>query len=412
MAEFTGERVIPGQVDPDLWNEHTSRYDFARDLASHKRVLDIGCGAGYGTAHLAATASLVCGVDLAPEALAHCRQHFSRPRVHFCRADATALPFAAKSFDLAVALEVIEHLEHWRDLLLEADRVLKPAGQLVVSTPNKLYYAESRQQTGPTPFHVHEFEFAEFREALSAVFPHVSLYLQNHTASIVFQPLAETTGSRLQIAHTPRLAEEANFFVAVCSRSPQTGSPFFVNIPRPTNLLRERNAHIRLLESELQTKTQWLNQLEQEHEDLVRRFRALKEDLEQSNQWASGLESELASARRIIAELNELNDSKDAAIGQLKASYDRKIASLEEEAAQHARWATETQQQLDRKAEELAQTVALLTKAEQTVIERTQWAQRLNSELETVRAELSLMEASRWIKLGRAIGLGPKPRQK
>ena len=29
MAEFTGERVIPGQVNPDLMNEHLARYAFA-----------------------------------------------------------------------------------------------------------------------------------------------------------------------------------------------------------------------------------------------------------------------------------------------------------------------------------------------------------------------------------------------
>ena len=39
-SEFTGERVIPGQVDVDLWNEHFSRYAFAREFARGKRVLE------------------------------------------------------------------------------------------------------------------------------------------------------------------------------------------------------------------------------------------------------------------------------------------------------------------------------------------------------------------------------------
>ena len=42
MAEFTGERVIPGQVDVDLLNEHMARYTFAARLARGKRVLDAG----------------------------------------------------------------------------------------------------------------------------------------------------------------------------------------------------------------------------------------------------------------------------------------------------------------------------------------------------------------------------------
>ena len=50
MAEFTGERLIPGEVDIDLLNEHMARYHFAVRLARGKRVLDAGCGAGYGAA--------------------------------------------------------------------------------------------------------------------------------------------------------------------------------------------------------------------------------------------------------------------------------------------------------------------------------------------------------------------------
>ena len=53
MSEFTGERVIPGQVNDDLWAEHIARYAFAARLSDGARVLDIGCGTGYGTAELA-----------------------------------------------------------------------------------------------------------------------------------------------------------------------------------------------------------------------------------------------------------------------------------------------------------------------------------------------------------------------
>jgi SAM-dependent methyltransferase len=68
LAEFTGERVIPGQVDVDLLNEHMARYTFAARLARGKRVLDAGCGAGYGSAELASQAdSVTVGVDVAPK---------------------------------------------------------------------------------------------------------------------------------------------------------------------------------------------------------------------------------------------------------------------------------------------------------------------------------------------------------
>ena len=49
-----------------------------------------------------------------------------------------ALPFADASFDLITCTEVIEHLEHYRETLREMYRVLKPDGQLVLTTPNIL----------------------------------------------------------------------------------------------------------------------------------------------------------------------------------------------------------------------------------------------------------------------------------
>jgi hypothetical protein len=44
LAEFTGERVIPDEVDVDLLNERMARYTFAARLARGKRVLDADCG--------------------------------------------------------------------------------------------------------------------------------------------------------------------------------------------------------------------------------------------------------------------------------------------------------------------------------------------------------------------------------
>ena len=46
------------------------------------------------------------------------------------------LPFRSGYFDLAISLEVIEHLAKAEDFLLEAYRILKPDGILIISTPN------------------------------------------------------------------------------------------------------------------------------------------------------------------------------------------------------------------------------------------------------------------------------------
>ena len=225
--EFTGERVIPGQVDTDLWNEHFARYAFSARLARGKRVLDMGCGAGYGSAELAKQALKVTGLDVSSDAVAHARQHFSSSNVEFVEGSAAAAPLPDQSFDLIVAFEVIEHLADWRKLLEEARRLMAPGGQFVVSTPNKLYYQATRAVSGPNPYHEHEFEFEEFRQALAEYFPHSILFFENHSDGIVFQALGSTsaTAADLRMEVSAPDAAKAHFFVAVCAMSPLLGAP-------------------------------------------------------------------------------------------------------------------------------------------------------------------------------------------
>src|SRR6185369_7078285 len=83
LAEFTGERLIPGEVDIDLLNEHMARYHFAVRLARGKRVLDAGCGAGYGSSALAEVAESVTAVDIAAEAVDYARSHYPAANLAF-----------------------------------------------------------------------------------------------------------------------------------------------------------------------------------------------------------------------------------------------------------------------------------------------------------------------------------------
>ncbi len=239
-------------------NEHMARYTFAARLSRGKRVLDAGCGAGYGSAELALQALSVSGVDVAAEAVEFAREHYQAPNLEFAQGSCTALPYGDACFDLVVAFEVIEHLENWREFLLEARRVMAPGGQFIVSTPNKLYYTESRGAQGANPFHVHEFEFGEFREELCRIFPHVSMFLENHVEGVTFQPHEAGQTVEVRVDAGEPAPEESHFFVAVCAHRPQIGNPTFVYVPRAGNVLREREHHIALLEQELAQKNEWL----------------------------------------------------------------------------------------------------------------------------------------------------------
>ena len=64
--------------------------------------------------------------------------------------------------------------------------------------------------------------------------------------------------------------------------------------------------------------------------------------------------------------------------------------------------------ELEARSRELAECVQLLDRAEATVVERTEWAQRLDAQVRELEARLAAVRASRWVRLGRAFGLGPE----
>jgi SAM-dependent methyltransferase len=418
LAEFTGERLIPGEVDVDLLNEHMARYTFAARLARGKRVLDAGCGAGYGAAALAETADSVAGVDVAEEAIEFARAHYQAGNLRFEQASILQLPFEDGAFDLVVAFEVIEHLEDWRGFLKEAGRVLAPAGQLIVSTPNKLYYTESRGAQGANPFHVHEFEFEEFAAELKAVFPYVSMFLENHVEGVAFQPHEPGGTVEARVDAGDPVAAESHFFVAVCARRPQLGNPTFLYVPRAANVLREREHHIGKLAGELAIKDQWLNKAQQdlaefdrEHQKLLAMFREQKDELERSNRWAEELNAELAAKMARITELQEELAREQENGRQVAAGYNAKIAALEAENHEKTQWALDTEARLTaeigRQTDELSNAVEALNHTEEELRQRTEWARQLDEEKRRLEEQIAMVRGSRWVRLGRKVGVGP-----
>lgn len=410
MIEFTGERVIPGQSDLDLFNEHLARYAFAARFAAGRRAVDAGCGAGYGAAELARLARSVLGVDASTYAISYAREHYSAPNLRFVAASCAALPLADASVDLLVAFEVIEHLAEWQRFLAEVRRVLAPGGHFIVSTPNKEYYAESRRLTGPNPYHVHEFDFDEFSAQLRVLFPEVTLFLQNHVEGIGFQPLAAQSDGAPQVRTGDGQADpgEAHFFLAVCSLEPQPSASTFLYLPGAGNVLREREQHIARLEAELATKDHWLEDLRTEKQGLVDMFRAQTAELERSNQWAQDLDEQLHAAQERIVELQQELAKTIAGYQASIAAYEAQVGELDAENRAKAEWAARLNAELEAKGKELLGCIQLLDTAEATVVERTAWAQRLDGELQQLEAQMTLVRASRWIKLGRTVGLGPK----
>lgn len=149
---------------------HRVVYRFARHFAPDRRVVEIGCGAGYGAHLLAEVADTVLAIDNDPEAVAAAAQSFQADGLVFKVADAMSLSAADIRCDVLVSLQVLEHLADARRFAALIAEAIKPGGVCILSTPNAL------QSFGENPYHVREYTPPELEELLSEFFPVVDMY--------------------------------------------------------------------------------------------------------------------------------------------------------------------------------------------------------------------------------------------
>jgi SAM-dependent methyltransferase len=456
--EFTGERVVPGQVDPDLWQEHVSRYEFAwhytRLLIKIRkrgglRILDAGCGAGYGTALLAEHRGNepgveVVGVDASEEAVAWATEHYQAANARFVRGDATALPDFHESYDVVVAFEVIEHLADPESFLLEVQRLLRPNGVLLVSTPNRRFYTEERGFHNP--FHTREYDGPEFFELLRQRFAHIEVLEQNHGPAISFTPQQGTTDQASFAVARAKVDDEPHFFLAICSMW-QVRAEAFVYLPESGNVLRERERHIHKLEQnlasfqeqtrrELAERREWAKKLEAELHEKGEAISGLQGELEERRAWADRLNLELREKAEYIVQLQRESEERIAELGDRLAERQKEVERLESEVGERAAWAaalneeiatararlleayaeldrreqgraaqvSELEQELERREQARAMQTAELERElerreqarlaqvgdlERELVSRADWAHRLNDHIATLEAELA-----------------------
>jgi len=157
-----------------------ARFSSTKTTPQAARVLDVGCGTG-GMLDRLQPFGEVLGLDLEATALAFCRQ---RGYTRLVQASATAMPFAADTFDVAVALDVLEHIPDHAAAAREIARVLKPGGALFVTVP-----AYRSLWSGHDVALMHQRRYVA-REVV-ALLEQAGLYVEHltYTVSILF-PLA------------------------------------------------------------------------------------------------------------------------------------------------------------------------------------------------------------------------------
>lgn len=119
----------------DLHGEHVARYVWAGQFLKNLRVLDAGCGHGYGSDYLAKRiATHVLGIDSDPSAISFALCNYTRHNLDFRVMDVTKILFPPESFDAIVSFEVIEHLSNVDNYLEGIYKTLKHGGVFIMST--------------------------------------------------------------------------------------------------------------------------------------------------------------------------------------------------------------------------------------------------------------------------------------
>jgi SAM-dependent methyltransferase len=195
--EPTGERMIMEhyQDSPELYLVHlfhTLTYHFAEPFTEGRRVLDYGCGSGYGSARIASKARSVTGVDVSAEAVAYAQAHYTQPNLDYRVIEPDKpLPFEAGAFQTVLSFQVIEHVSDPDLYLREIARVLEPGGTLVMATPDRRTRLLPLQRPW-NRWHLVEYSEQTLQRLLLRHFPSVEMHTMGGKKSVLDIELRRT----------------------------------------------------------------------------------------------------------------------------------------------------------------------------------------------------------------------------
>jgi 2-polyprenyl-3-methyl-5-hydroxy-6-metoxy-1,4-benzoquinol methylase len=185
---LTGERTLPDVPEENYWyRRHRVVYEWIAQRAHGRRVVDLACGEGYGSAVLAATAESVVGVDANPDAFEHARLKYAGGNLAFER---DMIETWSGDADCVVFLQTIEHVRDPDAVLARLRDLVGPRGVVYVSTPNVLTLAPKGAERSGNPWHVREYRPQEFRALCARHFASVDLLGLFHARRLRLHQLA------------------------------------------------------------------------------------------------------------------------------------------------------------------------------------------------------------------------------
>jgi len=168
-------------ADPNYDDYHEKRYSYKRKrdclndpllrkiielkiIDKNSMVLDYGCGAGDYSGFISSRTKNFVGVDINVK---KAKERF--PGIKFVKISAQEkkLPFPNETFDTIIAVNVIEHVRDFDNLLKEFSRVLKIGGKMFITTYDKDFVLHFIHND---PTHVIEWNILDFKRLLKKYF--------------------------------------------------------------------------------------------------------------------------------------------------------------------------------------------------------------------------------------------------
>ena len=302
------ERLTEAELaKPDyLAASHLHRYALAARLCAGLRVLDVGCGTGYGTALLARTAASAHGVDLDADAVAEAERTHTGPT--FATGDALAVLRETAEVDAIVMFEALEHVPEPDAVLAELRRLRTAGVRLIVSVPNSRAFHERN------PFHLTDYGWAEARRAFAGIEGATLLYQHLAEGSLILTEDGEPALDAEVAALDQAEPEYANSFLCVAG---------FEDV-------EAASARLNLVATP--SHNRYMLELERANAEVFRTNRQLAKQLMGKHDAAAAL-----MASRFEREI-EHRDGLVAAVDHEKVELQRELRRLREELHQERAW--------------------------------------------------------------------------
>lgn len=116
---------------------------------SPANILEVGCGYGSLVNALNKLGHQTYGIDIAEQPINYAKKEYGN---YFEKKEIIDIE---NSYDIIIAMEVIEHLFHPVDFIKKCAKLLNPGGKIILTTPNKDFYTKrALWVTNPPPIHL------------------------------------------------------------------------------------------------------------------------------------------------------------------------------------------------------------------------------------------------------------------